>query len=95
MGESAILLTFGMPSVQHAAQAEYDRVIEETQTAYKQIMQSSEALLDILKRGMQLLGVNRGAAWPASCLLSHNLQYMTVLSSPSFFSIAGEKEVGL
>lgn len=42
--------------MQVAAQAEYDRVIEETQTAYKQIMQSSEALLDILKKECNALG---------------------------------------
>ena len=42
--------------LQVAAQTEYDRVIEETQTAYKQIMQSSEALLDILKRECNSLG---------------------------------------
>ena len=41
---------------QVAAQTEYDRVIEETQTAYKQIVQSSEALLDILKRECNSLG---------------------------------------
>ena len=43
-------------ALQVAAQTEYDRVIEETQTAYKQIVQSSEALLDILKRECNSLG---------------------------------------
>ena len=42
--------------LQVAAQTEYDRVLEETQTAYKQIVQSSDALLDILQRECKSLG---------------------------------------